>query len=101
MTEECFNKTDVTKCIRAELIQFMRGILHSPHTYEIPHDIQSNELKRDDILDIAEGNIALLQQNIMKEVRDQMSSVNLGEIGNGVEDTARAALSWLAPGKSS
>jgi hypothetical protein len=99
ITQDCRNASDVIKCFRVKVIEFMRSILYSAEPYGEPHDFQSNELQNDEILDIAERNITLLLKIIMKEIRNHVMSMNWVEIENGVEDSARAALSWFTPGK--
>jgi hypothetical protein len=58
-------------------------------------------VQNDKLSDSAEENVPLLHKFIMKQLRNRMVSVNFGEIENEVEGTARAALSWFAPGKLS
>jgi hypothetical protein len=58
-------------------------------------------VQNDKFSDIAEGNITSLHEIIMKQLRNHMVAANLAELGNDVEETARAALSWFAPGKLS
>lgn len=92
--QDCWNKSDVLKCISAKMIELARRFLYSTDSY-----VRSNEVQNDNISDIAEGNVTLLHEIIMKQLRNHMLAENLGELGNEVEDTARAALSWFAPGK--
>lgn len=99
--EDCWSKSDVLKCIRAKMNELVRSILHSSDSYENPHDVRSKEVQNDKLSDTAEGNVTLLQEIIMKQLRSHTVAVNLGEFGNEVEETARAALSWFAPGKLS
>jgi hypothetical protein len=79
------------------MIELVRSILYSSDSYESPHDVRSNEKQNDKVSDISE----IIYEIITKQLRNHMVAVNLGEIGNEVEDTARASLSWFTPGKLS
>jgi hypothetical protein len=99
VNQNCWNTSDVVKCIRGKVIQLVKNILYPSDSYEISHGVRNNEVQNDKLWDAAEGNITFLQEMIMKQLRNHRVSVSLGELGNQVEESARAALSWFTPGK--
>lgn len=100
ISQNCWNKSDGSKCVWDTVIRFMNSVLHSSDSYRISHNVRDNEPAYDELLNNMEGNITVLQKMIMKKLRNYELSANLGGIGNQVEDSARAALYWFKPGKS-
>lgn len=98
--QKCWNKSDVTNCVRDTVIRFMRSVLYSPDSYRISRNLPNNETVYGELLNNMERSITALQDTILKQLRNYEVSVKLEELGNQVEDSSRALLSWFKPGKS-
>lgn len=101
MNKNCGNAHNVVKCIGDTIFRSISIILQSTDSYESDENIRNSETRKDEIFAVRpEENITLLQDEIIKRLRNYILSVNLNELGNEVKESARAGLSWFKPGKS-
>jgi hypothetical protein len=101
MNENCGNENNVVKCIGDIIFRSISIILQSTDSYENTGNVRNWEKRngRGPFLG-PEGNITLLEETVMKHLKNYILSVNLTDVGNEVKESARAGLSWFKPGKS-
>lgn len=99
ISQNCWNESDVAKCVRDTVIRFMSSGLYSENSYWISRSVVNNETEHDEVFKNTEENISVFQEIVLKQLRSYDVSVNLSEFGNQVDDSARAMLSWFQPGK--
>jgi hypothetical protein len=101
MSNNCANAHNMVKCFGYTVFRFISIILQSTDSYENTENVRNSEKRNNKIFALRpEGNFILLQQEIIKHLRNSVLSVNLNDLENDVKETARAGLSWFKPGKS-
>jgi hypothetical protein len=101
MNTKCGNAQNIVKCVGDVILGSASTILQSADSYEYNKDVQNSQTRDDKIFaQRTEGDVILLLQKITKHLRNYILSVNVEELGNEVEESARAGFSWFKPGKS-